>query len=176
MRKLLTILLILSALPLTAHADADLAAMSTDELRHLRDMVNLELASRTQAPGNTAAWTTPLARVELVSITRGTTNDGAACVELILSYTNMSDSIDKFRASHWVNLYQSGVEQETTSYFNGVLVDVDSWGRKAQPGATLLMQWVFLLPDSSATVDIEVEYRHQSQTDSAGLVTVALPE
>ncbi len=46
MRKLLTILLILAVLPLTAHADADLAAMSTDALVQLREAVEQEIAAR----------------------------------------------------------------------------------------------------------------------------------
>lgn len=177
MRKLLALLLILTVLPLSAIAEADLSAMSVDELRQLRDNISLELASRNQVPDNVATWSTPLARVELVSITRGTDKDGgAACVELILSYTNMGESIATFRSSHWVTLYQNGVEQETSIYFNDEVIDTDSWGRKVQPGATLLMQWVFLLPEDSSTIDVEVEYRHDLTSESAGLCTVALPD
>ena len=176
MRKLLALLLILATLPLIAHADADLAAMSVDELQQLRDAINLELANRAQLPGDAATWSTPVARVELVSITRGVTKDGAACVSVSLAYTNMGTDEDTFRAAHWVRLYQNGVEQDRTTYFDDSLVDVDSWSRKAQTGATLLMQWAFLIPDATTTIDLEVEYRANNQATSAGLITVALPD
>lgn len=176
MRKLFALLLILTILPLPVLAEADLSAMSVDELRKLRDNINLELAARAQTPDSVATWSTPLARIDLVSVTRGTNKDGAACVELVLSYTNMGESIDHFRNAHWINLYQCGVEQDTSVFFNDKLVDVDSWSSKVQPGATLSMQWVFLVPEDSTTIDIEVEYRHDFKTDSAGLVTVTLPD
>lgn len=174
MRKLFALLLILAALPLIAHADADLAAMSVDELQQLRDATNLELASRAQLPDG-ATWSTPVARVELVSVERGQSKDGP-CLSVVLAYTNLGTEKGNFRADHWVNLYQNGVEQERTIYFNDDLVDVDSWSRSALPGATLLMQWCFLIPDETPTITIEVEYRANYQTTSAGFVTVALPD
>lgn len=176
MRKLLALLLILATLPVIAHADADLAAMSVDELQQLRDAINLELANRAQLPGDAAVWSTPVARVELIRVERGTTKDGAACLAVYIDYTNLSNETDNFRASHWVNLYQNGVEQDSTIYFNDELVGNDKWSANVQPGATLSMRWCFLIPDATATVDLEVEYRANYKATSAGLITVALPD
>lgn len=173
MKRFLVLLVAAFLLPAAALADFDLSAMSVEELTQLRDAASLELAGRA---GTAAQWDTPSAHVELTDFRRGVGNDGEPVLEVMLKYTNMNTEIDNFRASHWVTLYQDGVEQERSIYIDGELVDVDSWGRKAQPGATLLMQWVFALSGSSKTVDVEVEYRQSFKAESAGIVTIALSE
>ena len=176
MRKVITFLFaLLLMLPAAAMASDDLAAMSTDHLRTLRDAINLELATRSQTDTALAEWETACARVELVSVTRGTADDGAHGVALVLAYTNTGTEIDNFRAAHWVTLYQDGVEQNSTTRLDGTLVDADSWSKKVQPGARLEMQWFFLLSGDTPTIDVEIEDRSVRPYKSAGLATIALP-
>ena len=71
MRRIVAALVALLMCQAVALADPDLAAMSVDELRQLRDAVNLELAARCQDDGALASWDTPAAHVELLRVEKG---------------------------------------------------------------------------------------------------------
>lgn len=170
------ILAVLMMLPMTALA-ADLSGMSIDELWTLRNAVSLELAARRQNDDVLASWDATLAHVDLLSIRRGITDDGKPGVALIFAYTNISQTVDNFRANHWVTLYHDGVECATVIRLDGELVNNDTWGYKVLPGRTLNeMQWFFVLSGSESVVDIEIEDRSSYPVKSAGIVTVALPD
>lgn len=177
MKKALCVLLVLLMMPAAALADADLAAMSVDDLRQLRDAVNLELAARCQAGDALASWDSTLAHVDLVSIRIGLTEKGEKAVALVFAYTNTSAEIDNFRAHHWITVYHDGVECDRAIFLDGELVGNDSWGKKVQPGSTLKeMQWFFVLSGESKTIDIEIEDRTTYQTKIAGIITISLPD
>lgn len=177
MKKIFCIMLVFFMLPAVAMAEADLAAMSVDDLRQLRDAVNLELAARCQADGALASWDSTLAHVDLISMRTGLTEKGEKAVALVFSYTNTSQDVDNFRAHHWVTVYHDGVECDRAIFLDGELVGNDSWGKKVQPGSTLkAMQWYFVLSGESKTIDIEIEDRATYQTQSAGIITIALPD
>ena len=177
MRKSIILALVALFLFSAAVAESDLSAMETDELVRLRDLVNLELASRSQTGDNAlAVWDSTFAHVELLEMKRGTTDDGLPGISLLFSYTNTNTEIDDFRAHHWVKVYQNGVECDRTIRLDGELVDTDSWDKSVQPGATYnSMTWFFVIPEDTATIDVEIEDR-ASSFKSAGISTVVLPD
>ena len=175
MRKLIVIVLTL-LLTSAALAEADIFSMETDELIHLRDLINLELASRTQTEGAYATWDTTAAHVELHGMKRGLDKDGQPVISLVFAYTNTSEQTDNFRENHWVKVYQNGVECDRTIYMDDELVKTDNWSKDVQPGATLKeMSWFFVIPEDTATIDVEIEDR-ASKSRSAGVFTVVLPD
>lgn len=160
MKKLLALVLILSLLSVPALADLPLPEMATEDLIALRDAISQELASRSASADVLASWDTATAHVELVSITRGTTDDGKPGVDLCFRYTNTGSEVDNFRARHWITLYHDGVECERCIRLDGRLVNNDTWGSKVFPGRTLQeMHWFFILPGTEPTVMVEVEDR-----------------
>lgn len=174
MRKLIILVLAL-LLSTTTIAEADLSAMSTEELVALRDMINLELASRSQVEGAYASWDTTNAHIDLLDMKLGTTDDGLPGISLVFSYTNNSEETDTFRTNHWVRIYQNGVECDTTIYLDGELVKNDTWSKSVQPGATLKeMPWYFVIPEDTDTIDVEIVDR-ASSSKSAGVFTIVLP-
>lgn len=176
MKKFLCFLLAILMLPAAAFADADLSAMSVDELRQLRDAVSLELASRCQADGALASWDSTFAHVDLLSIRRGVTDDGTPGVALVFAYTNTSEDVDTFRSHHWVTLYHDGAECATVIRLDGELGNNETWGFKVLPGRTLkTMQWFFVLSGTENVVDVEIVDR-EVPSKSAGIITVALPD
>ena len=177
MRKSLILALVALFLFSAAVAESDLTSMETDELVRLRDLVNLELASRTQTGDNArAVWDSTLAHVELLEMKRGTTEDGLPGISLVFSYTNTGEEIDTFRTKQWIKVYQNGVECDTSLFLDDVLLDTGSWGKSVQPGATLkAMPWYFVIPDETDTIDVEVVDR-ASSTKTAGILTVVLPD
>ena len=177
MKRIVSFILILCCLVFPALADADLPAMSSDDLRQLRDAISLELAARAQADGVLASWDSTLAHVDLIGIRTGMTDKNEKAVALVFAYTNTSQEIDNFRAHHWVTVYHDGVECDRAIFLDGVLVATDDWSKKVQPGSTLkTMQWYFVLSGESNTIDIEIEDKATYQTKSAGIVTVTLPD
>lgn len=176
MEKILAFLLSLLLLSAPALAAEDLTALSDDELTALRDRISLELAARSAHDGVLASWDTELAHIDLLSIRRGLTDDGAPGVRLLFAYTNTGADVDNFRAHHWVTLYHDGVERDRVIRLDGDLVGTDSWGAKVMPGRTLqTMEWFFLLPGTEDTVVVEIEDRCDRVPKSAGLRTVQLP-
>lgn len=175
MKKLLAVLLCVSLLALPALGE-DLAAMSTDELTELRDRISLELASRSaSADGILGEWDAVGAHVELLSVTRGTSDDGRPGVDCLFTWTNTGSDVTTFRAKHWVTLYHDGVECPTTIRLDGRLVNNDTLGMKVFPGRTLQeMHWFFILTGTEDYVVIEIE-DDAARSRSAGFVTVALP-
>lgn len=175
MKKLIVMLLCCSLLALPALGE-DLAVLSDDELTQLRDRISLELASRSvTADGILGSWDANGAHVELLSVTRGTTDDGRPGLDCCFRWTNTGTDVGTFRAKHWVTLYHDGVECPTTIRLDGRLVNNDTWGMKVFPGRTLQeMHWFFVLTGTEDTVVIEIEDR-SARTRSAGFVTVALP-
>lgn len=177
MRRIMAALVALLMCQVVALADPDLAAMSVDELRQLRDAVNLELASRCQDDGALASWDTPAAHVELLRVEKGLTHESGEGILLIFSYRNMGQDVDYFRASHWVNVYQAGVECERTIAINGEMNIVDTWSIKVLPGAeSTEMRWAVQLRGESDVIDVEIEDRTAKPWKSAGIVTIALPD
>ena len=175
MRKLIAVVLAL-LLSAAALAEADIFSMSTDELVQMRDLINLELASRTQTEGVYATWDTTTAHVELNNMERGLDKDGQPVISLVFAYTNTTEQTDNFRNNHWVNVYQNGVECDTTIYMDDELVKTDNWSKNVQPGATLKeMRWFFVIPEDTDTIDVEIEDRAE-KTRSAGVFTVVLPD
>lgn len=175
MRKLIAVILVLM-LSAAAMAESDIFSMDTDELVQLRDLINLELASRTQTEGAYASWDTTTAHVELHSMERGLDKDGQPVISLVFAYTNTTDQTDNFRENHWVKVYQNGVECDRTIYMDDQLVNTDNWSKNVQPGATLKeMRWFFVIPEDTDTIDVEIEDRAGS-FKSAGVFTVVLPD
>lgn len=175
MRKLIAIVLAL-LLTAAALAEADIFSMSTDELVQMRDLINLELASRAQTEGAYASWDTTAAHIELHSMERGLDKDGQPVISLIFAYTNTTDHTDNFRENHWVKVYQNGVECDRTIYMGDELVKTDNWSKSVQPGATLRdMAWFFVIPEDTDTIDVEIEDRAGSFR-SAGVFTVVPPD
>lgn len=175
MRKLIAVILVLM-LSAAAMAESDIFSMDTDELVQLRDLINLELASRTQTEGAYASWDTTKAHVDLLDMKRGITDDGLPGLSMLFTYTNNSEETDTFRTNHWVKVYQNGVECDTTIRLDGELVKNESWGKSVQPGATLKeMYWFFVIPEDTDTVDVEIVDR-ASSSKSAGVFTVVLPD
>ena len=175
MKKLIIMLLCCSLLALPALGE-DLAAMSTEELTQLRDQISLELAARSvTAEGILGSWDTATAHVELVSVTRGTTDKGQPGLDCLFRWTNTGTAITAFRDKHWVNLYHDGVECPTCIFLDGRLVNTETWGSNVFPGRTLQeMHWFFVLTGTEDDVVIEIEDRN-GPWHSAGYVTVALP-
>lgn len=174
--KILLSLLVAGALAMAAipASASDLAAMSTDELLQLRSSVNLELASRSPVTEGSIVWITPVAQVELISVTRGTADDGRLGVVLTMRYTNLNTETDHFRAAHWINVYQNGIEQDRPIRINGTLIDTDDWSRKLQPGASIQFQWYAYAPDDTETIDVELEHRKGLDL-TATVYTIAMP-
>lgn len=174
MRKLIVLMLAL-LLSTAAIAEVDVSSMSMEELLQMRDLINLELASRTQTEEAYASWDTTAAHVELHSMKRGMDKDGQPVVSLVFAYTNTSDQTDNFRANHWVKVYQNGVECDRTIYMDDQLVKTDNWSKGVQPGGTLKdMAWFFIIPEDTDTIDVEIEDR-SGRFKSAGVFTVVLP-
>ena len=168
-----TVLLMLAA---PALADLPLQEMATEDLIAIRDAISLELASRGAAAGALASWDTSTAHVELISVTRGTTDDGAPGVDLCFAYTNKGQDVDTFRSNHWIILFHDGVECPTCIRLDGRFVKNDTWGAKVFPGRTLQeMHWFFVLTGSEPTVTVAVEDRSASPSSTAGYAEVALP-
>ena len=175
MRKLVLLLFVLMV-SFSAMAEADLSSMDTEDLIMMRDMINLELASRTQTDGVFASWDTTTAHVELHSMKRGLDKDGLPVISLDFAYTNTSDKTDNFRENHWVKVYQNGVECDRTIFMDDELLKTDNWSKGVQPGATLKdMAWFFIIPEDTDTIDVEIEDRAGSFR-SAGVFTVVLPD
>lgn len=177
MKKALAVLLLALLIPSFALADTDLSSMPVDDLRQLRDDVNLELASRCSLPDVLATWNTTLARVDLLSVRRGVADDGKSGIVLVFAYTNTSTEIDNFRANHWIYVYHDGVSCERLTRLDGVLINAESWSCKVMPGRTLAtMEWFFLLSGTEKTIDVEIEDRAKRPAQSAGIVTILLPD
>lgn len=176
MKKLIIMLLCCSLLSVPALADLPLPEMSTEDLIALRDAISLELAARSvTAEGILGSWDTATAHVELVSVTRGTTDKGQPGLDCLFRWTNTSTAITAFRDKHWVNLYHDGVECPTCILLDGRLVNTETWGSNVFPGRTMQeMHWFFILTGTEDTVVIEIEDRNAASR-SAGFVTVALP-
>ena len=176
MKKLIAMLCALLLIAAPALADLPLPEMATEDLIALRDSISQELASRSASADALAAWDTTTAHVELVSITRGTTDKGEPGVDLCFTYTNTGAEVDNFRAHHWITLYHDGVECQTCILLDGRLVKNETWGSKVFPGRTLQeMHWFFVLTGSENTVMVEVEDRNGMPWRSAGYCEVALP-
>ena len=174
--RLLSLLLALSLLCTAAMAETDLSALSEDQLRQFLRDVQLELATRTPADGVLATWETDSARISLLSIARGKSYEGGSGLLFTLSYTNLSQQTATFREQHWITVYQHGVELDRTIAIDGKTGFTDTWSKKVQPGATLpALLWAVALPDASDTIDVEIEYRPDFSSQSAGIHTVPLP-
>lgn len=177
MRRIAAALLVLALICAPAAADYDLAAMSVDELRQLRDAVSLELAARCADDGALASWDTALAHVELLNVSRGISHEGGEGILLTFSYANKGQEADSFRDAHWVTVYQHGVECERTIGIDDDMKLVDTWTTKVLPGAVFYeMRWGFQLRGESNTIDVEIEDRTERTAKSAGIVTVPLPD
>ena len=179
MRRMVAALLALSLalICVPAVADYDLAALSVDELRQLRDAVSLELAARCADDGALASWDTALAHVELLSVARGISREGGEGILLTFSFTNKGQEAGSFRDAHWVTVYQNGVECDRTIGIDDDMKLVDTWSTKVLPGAVFHeMRWGFQLRGESNTIDVEIEDRTGRTAQSAGIVTVALPD
>ena len=104
-------------------------------------------------------------------------HEGGEGILLIFSYRNMGQDVDYFRASHWVNVYQAGVECDCTIAINGAMNIVDTWSIKVLPGAEFTeMRWAVQLRGESDVIDVEIEDHTAKPWKSAGIVTIALPD
>lgn len=174
MKKFFALLLILASLPLIAHADADLAAMSVDELQQLRDAINLELASRAQLPdGTLASWTVEDGRIDLLRIDRGTDRDGNIGFSMVFAFTNLSADTSHFSHNASVVVYQGGVACKW-AFINGTDGILSS--TRVRPGGTfdgVICGYKF--NDDSATIEVELTEPNYP-FKSLGIFTVALPD
>ena len=176
MARFTAVLLALLLLAAPALADLPLQEMATEDLAALRDAISLELAARSASADALAAWDTATAHVELLSVTRGTTDDGKPGVDLCFAYTNTGTDVDNFRAHHWITLFHDGVECPTCIFLDGRLVNNETWSSKVFPGRTLKeMHWFFVLTGSEPTVTVTVEDRNSSPWGAAGYCEVVLP-
>ena len=159
----------------TAAADVDLSGMSVEELVRLRDAVSLELAGR-QAPGDClASWETRSGRVDLLSISCGTTEAGTRGVCLSFSFTNTSEEIACFRDHHWFDVYHDGIETDRPVMLDGVIIDTDGWSRDVMPGRTLEgLTWFCDLPGTEPTIDVSLQDR-TSRPVIDNFITLELP-
>lgn len=172
MKKFFALLLILAALPLIAHADADLAAMSVDELRQLRDAANIELANRCPIEGPLASWTLPECRIDLLRIDLGTDRDGNPAFSPVFAFTNLGTETNSMLHYAYIYVYHGGVECEW-AFVNDSSSSLQM--KKVQPGGTFDgVVCGYSFNGDSKTIDVEITMGGYPYT-SFGTITVPLP-
>lgn len=177
MKRIVIFALALAALLAFSTASAeDLSSMSSEDLIRLRDQISIELSTREGDEDALATWQTSTAVVKLTQIQRGFTGEGKEGVQLIFSYTNISDVNASFLTSHAIRFYSGGIEQPMETFFNLSMIDFQTWTAYVMPGRTLQrMPWCYSLNGSETTFDIEIVDLYAPPYTTGEIKTFTLP-
>ena len=148
MKKYIVILFSLLML-LTAASAEDLSTYTDEELRSLRDAVNLELASRRPA-GEEALLICDLGEyhVEVLGVEKREDYTGAPCALVEVSFTNNSSKNTSMFGAVLIRAFQNGIQMDQTISVDDV--NLNKGGIELMPGATLNVYQAFLMTDDSA--------------------------
>ncbi len=162
MRKLFALLLILTVLPLSAVAEADLSAMSMDDLVQLRDAVNLEIASRNAAEPQTVTVDGVAFRLMLAEV--GQARDDLPGLGIILLANNTGTASMTPLYDLGVTVTQGGKPLETSwvesEHFTSRSV-ITSDTAVIAPGAVDMQVYLgFILDGEGDRVEITLSREH----------------
>lgn len=182
MRKLLaiilTIIFVLSSSVVFAEG-VDFSAMTDDELRNLKEAIDVELATRQAAAalanGIIAEGDLGDYHVAIMSANRATDYTGSPAVKVTYMFTNNGTATEMFMSVISDMVFQNGVQCEV-----GIVMDgTDSMASmtNVKPGASIEVTQAYVLRDTSSPIEIEVGKLFDFSDKPEKIVaTVALPE
>ena len=170
MKKVLSLIATFILLLAVANASAesiDFSSMSEEQLRDLRQQIDLELASRYAATQDTTGCLADhdfgVFRIQVLGValsqeTLGA-NKGAPAIVVRYKLVNTGDETITFSGYVEVKLFQNGVQLNGGSLIEGT--DGKQLTRELQPGAEIEVAHGFILEDEAASVDILIGNRKE---------------
>ena len=166
MKKVLSLIATFILLLAVANASAesiDFSSMSEEQLRDLRQQIDLELASRYAATGCLADHDFGVFRIQVLGValsqeTLGA-NKGAPAIVVRYKLVNTGEETITFSGYVEEKLFQNGVQLNGGSLIEGT--DGKQLTRELQPGAEIEVAHGFILEDEAASVDILIGNRKE---------------
>ena len=164
MKKMLALLLTLLYLMVPALAEMpDLTQYADEELRQMRDQINIELSTRQRAQheGDEVLFAGSLGdyNIEILAVDIVPNYVDAPCVLYTFRFTNNStDTLSMIRAIE-LKPYQAGITCGSPTMIAGTKLNEISMV-ELRPGASYILQYGYLLNDETSPVELEIRVRN----------------
>lgn len=164
MKKIIALLLALLCLMVSALAESpDFTQYTDDELRQMRDQINIELSTRqlAQHEGDGVLFSGNIGdyHIEILAADIVLNYVDAPCVLFTFRFTNNSpDTLSMFRAIE-LKPYQAGITCGSPTSIAGTNLNEITMV-ELRPGASYTLQYGYLLNDETSPVELEIRVRN----------------
>lgn len=184
MRKVLAVMLSMIFVFSTCQAfceSVDLSAFTDDELRLLRQRIDVELSVRSASSilegGVLATGDLGEYNVSILGIKAADDYKGDPCIVVKFLFVNNSADEAIFVTAIAVDAFQGANKLENAMIMDSSVYNSEAYMEKVQPGASIECERAFVLTDTTSPVEIQAHKLIDfSKNPDQVIVTVAIPE